>query len=72
MPTKHVLLTVKEVSEILRIQRPKVYLLIQSGCLTGIKVGADWRVRTDSVEGLIGAIPDSISASSNSSSPSRQ
>jgi len=52
------LLTVREVSILLRVQRPKVYDLIKDGAVDGFKVGADWRVRRDSVEKLIGAIPE--------------
>jgi excisionase family DNA binding protein len=55
-----VLLTVKEVSEILRIHRPKVYILIRSGGIKGFKVGSDWRIRRDSVEDLVGPIPASF------------
>lgn len=51
------LLTVKEVSELLRIHRPKVYDLIKEGTIEGFKLGADWRVRRESIERLIGAIP---------------
>ena len=52
------LLTVREVGDLLRVQRPKVYELIKEGAIEGFKVGADWRVRRDSVEALIGAIPE--------------
>lgn len=52
------LLTVREVSQLLRVQRPKVYELIKDGAIEGFKVGADWRIRRDSVENLIGAIPE--------------
>ena len=52
------LLTVREVSQLLRVQRPKVYELIKDGAIDGFKVGADWRIRRDSVESLIGAIPE--------------
>ncbi len=52
------LLTVREVSTLLRVQRPKVYELIKDGAIDGFKVGADWRIRRDSVENLIGAIPE--------------
>ena len=38
------LLTVKEVSLLLRVQRPKVYELIKEGAIDGFKVGADWRI----------------------------
>lgn len=51
------LLTVREVTQLLRVQRPKVYELIRDGAIEGFKVGADWRIRRDSVERLIGAIP---------------
>ncbi|MBL7661670.1 helix-turn-helix domain-containing protein [bacterium] len=53
-----VLLTVREVAQLLRIQRPKVYELIRDGAIDGFKVGADWRIRCDSVENLIGPIPE--------------
>ena len=52
------LLTVREVSALLRVQRPKVYELIKDGAIDGFKVGADWRIRRDSVENLIGPIPE--------------
>ena len=54
---KPILLTVKEVTTLLRVQRPKIYDLIRDGVLDGFKVGADWRIRTDSLEQLIGPIP---------------
>ena len=54
---KHILLTVREVSTLLRVQRPKVYELIRDGAISSFKVGADWRIRRDSVENLIGEIP---------------
>lgn len=52
------LLTVREVARLLRVQRPKVYELIRDGAIDGFKLGADWRIRRDSVENLIGAIPE--------------
>ena len=51
------LLTVKEVSELLRIHRPKVYDLIHEGIIEGFKIGSDWRVRKESVEKIVGKIP---------------
>lgn len=51
------LLTVREVMDILRIHRTKVYELIEDGTLKGCKVGGNWRVRRDSLEALIGPIP---------------
>jgi len=56
------LLTVKEVSELLRIHRPKVYDLIHEGTIVGFKLGSDWRVQRDSVERLVGPIPDEFFA----------
>lgn len=57
---KPLLLTVREVSTLLRVQRPKVYELIKDGAIDGFKVGADWRIRRDSVENLIGPIPEAF------------
>ena len=59
------LLTVREVSILLRVQRPKVYDLIKDGAVDGFKVGADWRVRRDSIERLIGAIPEDFFEKNN-------
>lgn len=55
---KPLLLTVNEVSELLRIHRPKVYDLIRGGYIAGFKLGADWRVKRESIEKLVGQIPD--------------
>ena len=56
--TQPVILTVKEVSQLLRIHRPKVYDLIRDGTIEGFKLGSDWRVKRDSIEKLVGPIPD--------------
>jgi len=53
-----VVLTVREVASLLRIHRPKVYELIKDGTVEAFKIGADWRVRRDSIERLIGKIPE--------------
>jgi excisionase family DNA binding protein len=59
--SKPLLLTVREVSKLLRIHRPKVYLLIRDGTLRAFKLGSDWRITKDSVERLMGSeIPDSF------------
>ena len=55
--TSPLILTVRETAELLRINRPKVYDLIREGVIEGFKLGADWRIRRDSVERLIGPIP---------------
>ncbi len=57
------LLTVKEAASLLRIHRPKVYELIKSGEIEGFKIGADWRIRRDSVEKLTGPIPEGFFSS---------
>jgi excisionase family DNA binding protein len=49
-------LTIKETASLLRIQRAKVYILIQDGTLDAIKIGQAWRVRVESVERLIGPL----------------
>ncbi len=54
---KHILLTVREVSDLLRIKRPKVYDLIRDRTISGFKIGADWRVTRESIEKLVGEIP---------------
>lgn len=51
-----VLLTVQEVSKLLRVHRPKVYELIRKGEIQGFKLGADWRIKRDSIEALVGEI----------------
>ena len=53
-----ILLTVREVSKLLRIHRPKVYELIKNNTIEGFKLGSDWRIKRSSVEALIGPIPD--------------
>ena len=62
------LLTVKEVSRLLRIHRPKVYDLIKDGTVEGFKLGSDWRVRRSSIEKLIGPIPEQFFQSKQSES----
>lgn len=56
MKERPTLLTVQEAAQILRIQRAKVYLLIETKAIHGFKVGADWRIRLDSVEKLVGPV----------------
>ena len=52
------LLTVRETSTLLRIHRPKVYDLLRDGTIKGFKVGSDWRIKRESVEDLMGSIPE--------------
>jgi excisionase family DNA binding protein len=53
---KRYVLTVKEAASLLRIQRAKVYLLIESGSLRGVKVGSAWRILRSSLEELVGEV----------------
>ena len=64
------LLTVKEVATLLRIHRPKVYDLIKAGTIDGFKLGSDWRVKRESIEKLIGDIPEDFFKKSKNSSNS--
>lgn len=64
-----ILLTVKEVAKLLRIHRPKVYDLIKAGTIEGFKLGSDWRVRRESVEKLIGEIPEDFFGASKNGKP---
>lgn len=52
-----ILLTVREVSKLLRIHRPKVYDLINENIIEAFKIGADWRIKRESVEKIVGPIP---------------
>lgn len=54
---KPLLLTVAETAQLLRIQRCKVYILIADRTLDATKIGCTWRIRTSSVERLIGELP---------------
>lgn len=53
-----ILLTVAEVASLLRIQRAKVYILIENGTIDAFKIGSDWRVKIHSVQDLVGPIPE--------------
>jgi len=57
-PRHPLLLTVREASKVLRIHRPKVYDLIRDGTIQGFKLGSDWRIKRESVEKLVGPIPE--------------
>lgn len=57
---KPMLLTVREVAKLLRIHRPKVYQLIRDKQIDGFKLGCDWRIKRQSIEALIGPIPDAF------------
>lgn len=41
--------SVRETGEALKISRHKVYDLIKSGRLQGVKIGRDWRISKESI-----------------------
>lgn len=70
MSQKPLLLTTKEASSILRINRAKLYALIKGDVIEGVRVGADWRVKTASIERLCGLkIPDTYFSTANPATP---
>ncbi len=46
----HRLLTAAETADLLRISRDRLYQLLQSRALVGIKVGGAWRIRPEDLE----------------------
>ena len=48
--TDPTVLTVEEVSELLRVPKSTVYKLAQEGKLPAIKVGKHWRFKKDALE----------------------
>jgi excisionase family DNA binding protein len=51
---KPILLTTIETTRLLKTNRARVYDLIAKEVIHGFRVGADWRIRTDSVEAYLG------------------
>jgi len=49
------MLTIDEVAALMRVHRNTVYRWCRSGRLPAAKVGKDWRVSRDTIEGLIAA-----------------
>jgi excisionase family DNA binding protein len=47
MAIDHQILTVKEVSELLRVNPSTVYRLTKEGRIPAFKIGTDWRFRKD-------------------------
>jgi excisionase family DNA binding protein len=43
------ILTVKEVSELLRVNRSTVYKLIRQGRIPAFRIGTDWRFRMETL-----------------------
>jgi excisionase family DNA binding protein len=50
MAADHEILTVKEISDLLRVHRTTVYKLLRDGKIPSFRVGTDWRFRKDRIE----------------------
>ena len=45
--------SVKEVSEVLRVGKNKIYQMLELGVLNGFKIGKLWRVRSSDIDDYI-------------------
>jgi excisionase family DNA binding protein len=50
MVREYEVLTVKEVSEMLRIHKITLYRLVRAGKIPSFRIGSDWRFRSDLLE----------------------
>jgi excisionase family DNA binding protein len=50
MTADHEILTVKELSSLLRVHPTTVYKLLREGRIPSFRVGTDWRFRKDRIE----------------------
>jgi excisionase family DNA binding protein len=46
----HKVLTVKEVSEYLRVHTSTIYRLVKRGDIPGFRLGSDWRFNAESID----------------------
>src|SRR6476659_8031903 len=51
------LLTVKEVQDLLKIDRITVYRMLKDGRLTGVKIGHQWRFSRQEIDSLVSGSP---------------
>jgi excisionase family DNA binding protein len=51
MALDHEILTVKEVSEILQIDKSTLYKLLKEGMIPAFRIGSEWRFRADEIAG---------------------
>ena len=49
MAIDHEVLTVKEVSELLKIHEATIYKMIRKGKIPAFKIGSDWRFRKEEI-----------------------
>jgi excisionase family DNA binding protein len=54
-PTGSELLTVAEVSNMLRVSKMTIYRMVHSGELTHVRVGRSFRIPADAVRGILGS-----------------
>ena len=50
MPIETEILTVEELKSYLKIPKPTVYALAQSGRIPGVKIGKHWRFRRSDID----------------------
>jgi excisionase family DNA binding protein len=60
------LLTVRQVQEILKVDRITVYRMLQDGRLKGVKIGQQWRFSPGEVERIVEGLPPSPAAAAPS------
>lgn len=53
--SRPLLLTVTETARALRLERYKVYILIEENIVEAFRLGRHWRIRASSVAGLLGS-----------------
>jgi excisionase family DNA binding protein len=49
MAIDHEILTVKEVSELLKIHEDTVYKMVREGRIPAFRIGSDWRFQKDQI-----------------------
>lgn len=62
------LYTVKQVQDLLKVDRITVYRMLQDGRLKGIKIGHQWRFNASELEHLLGGVSSTQDGQSESSS----
>ncbi len=55
------LLTVTEVAKLLKLERSKVYLLMEEGLIEAFRLGGHWRIRASSIDRLLPSVPSAVS-----------
>jgi excisionase family DNA binding protein len=63
------LLTVKEVQDLLKINRITIYRMLKDGRLTGVKVGHQWRFSRNEIDSLLSGSSSKQSEAATAISP---